>query len=77
MKIKFKQYPYQLAAVNAVVDCFEGQPFSIGVQYRVDPGTTAKGQTQTIQQEGAYDAGFRNAPIMLHDHEILENIQKV
>ena len=77
MKIKFKQYPYQLAAVNAVVDCFEGQPFSTGVQYRVDPGTTAKGQTQTIQQEGAYDAGFRNAPIMLHDHEILENIQKV
>ncbi|MDM1544497.1 DEAD/DEAH box helicase family protein [Ignatzschineria indica] len=77
MKIKFKQYPYQLAAVNAVVDCFEGQPFSTGVQYRVDPGTTAKGQTQTIQQDGAYDQGLRNAPIMLHDHEILENIQKV
>lgn len=77
MKIKFKQYPYQLAAVNAVVDCFEGQPFSTGVQYRVDPGTTAKGQVLTLQQDGAYDQGLRNAPIMLHDHEILENIQKV
>ncbi|GGZ99586.1 restriction endonuclease subunit R [Ignatzschineria ureiclastica] len=77
MKIKFKQYPYQLAAVNAVVDCFEGQPFSTGVQYRVDPGTTAKGQTQTIQQEGAYDAGFRNAPLQLKGQEILANIQKV
>lgn len=77
MKIKFKKYSYQLDAVEAVVDCFEGQPFSNGVQYRVDPGIAAKGQVLTLQQDGAYDQGLRNAPIMLHDHEILENIQKV
>lgn len=77
MKIKFKKYPYQLDAVESVVDCFEGQPFSSGVQYRVDPGSAAKGQMLTLQQDGAYDQGLRNAPIMLHDHEVLENIQKV
>lgn len=77
MKIKFKKYPYQLDAVESVVDCFEGQPFSSGVQYRVDPGSAAKGQMLTLQQDGAYDQGFRNAPIMLNDNEILENIQKV
>lgn len=77
MKIKFKKYPYQLDAVESVVDCFEGQPFSTGVQYRVDPGYVKKGQERIEQQEGAADNGFRNAPLMLKDHELLENIQAV
>lgn len=75
MKIEFKEYQYQLDAVKAVVDCFEGQPFLSGVQYRVDPGMVEKGQT-TIQQESA-DDGFRNAPLMLTNQEILHNIQNV
>ncbi len=77
MKIKFKQYPYQLAAVNAVVDCFEGQPYSAGIGYRVDPGRAGKGEMLTLQQDGAYDEGFRNAPLNLTEDEILQNIQKV
>lgn len=77
MKIRFKQYPYQLAAVDAVVDCFAGQPFADGIQYRVDPGYITKGQTQVTQQEGAQDDGFRNAPLLLKTEEILDNIQKV
>lgn len=76
MKIQFKKYQYQLDAVQAVVDCFKGQPFLSGVQYRVDPGVTAEGQTATIQQNSA-DDGFRNAPLMLTDQEILDNIQKI
>ena len=38
MKLKFKVQPYQTAAVDAVVDCFAGQPFSSGPTYRIDPG---------------------------------------
>ncbi len=38
MKLKFKQQAYQIAAVNAVVDCFKGQINTTGVQYRIDPG---------------------------------------
>lgn len=39
MKLKFKVQPYQTASVEAVADCFAGQPKSSGITYRVDPGT--------------------------------------
>lgn len=77
MKIQFKKYHYQLDAVDAVVSCFEGQPYQSGVQYRVDPGVAKHGESQTIQQEvNTADDGFRNAEIKLTDAELLENIQK-
>ena len=39
MKIKFKIQPFQTAAVQAVVDCFRGQPPQHGgIRYRLDPG---------------------------------------
>ena len=41
MKIQFKVQEYQTEAVNAVVDCFAGQPYADGVKYRVDPGRDA------------------------------------
>ena len=37
MKLQFKKQPYQATSVEAVVDCFQGQPKSTGVKYRVDP----------------------------------------
>ena len=78
MKIQFKKYHYQLDAVDAVVNCFEGQPYQSGVQYRVDPGVASYGESQTIQQEvNTADDGFRNAVIKLTDAELLENIQKI
>ncbi len=78
MKIQFKKYHYQLDAVDAVVSCFEGQPYQSGVQYRVDPGVASYGESQTIQQEvNTADDGFRNAEIKLTDAELLENIQKI
>ena len=47
MKLKFKTQAYQTAAVQAVVDCFKGQPpsSSEAISYRIDPGKQAKGQT--------------------------------
>jgi type III restriction enzyme len=69
MKIKFKTQPYQTAAVEAVVDCFEGQPNTSGQVYRIDPGRGVQGRMD--------EDGFRNADIRLTQAQILENIRKV
>lgn len=69
MKIRFKSQEYQTAAVEAVVDCFEGQPANSGVVYRVDPGAARQSRMQ--------DDGFRNADIALSPQQILTNIQAV
>lgn len=67
MKLKFKIQQYQTEAVEAVVDCFAGQPFVDGIKYRVDPG---KHSAPTLIE----DAGLRNAEIVLTQSELLENI---
>ena len=69
MKIKFKSQPYQTAAVEAVVDCFEGQPNTAGQVYRIDPGVRA--QMRSIED------GFRNADLAMPVSQMLENIRKV
>jgi type III restriction enzyme len=69
MKIKFKSQPYQTDAVDSVVDCFQGQPFTGNTIYRVDPG-------RTVQQALAED-GFRNADIALSADTLLKNIRKI
>lgn len=47
MKLQFKKQTYQAVSVEAVVDCFPGQPKSTGVKYRVDPGR-AKDPQQSL-----------------------------
>lgn len=69
MKLKFKDQPHQNSAVAAVIDCFEGQPMSTNLPYRVDLGKS----TQPI----AFGQGFKNRELCLHEHELLDNIQKV
>ena len=68
MKFKFKVQPYQTEAVEAVVDCFKGQPKSASITYRIDPGRS--------KQITADEDGFRNADIH-RNIDILENIQAV
>ena len=58
MKLKFKVQPYQTLAVDAVVDCFAGQPFASGPTYRIDPG-------KRDQAEAFDDEGFRNTDFAL------------
>ena len=70
MKLKFKQQTYQTYAVNAVVDCFNGQPDTAAIQYRIDPGS----------QQGdlfAASSGFKNTDVVLTDLQLLENIQAI
>jgi type III restriction enzyme len=69
MKLKFKVQPYQTQAVNAVVDCFAGQPMSNGITYRIDPGRKA--------QTSAFEEGFKNADLALTELQVLANIKDV
>ena len=39
MEIRFKTLGYQKDSVQAIVDCFKGQPRSEGHRYMVDQGT--------------------------------------
>ena len=70
MKLKFKVQPYQTNAVEAVIDCFAGQPFNAGVNFRIDPGS--KKQISMIDE-----VGFKNADLMLTESQLLDNIHKV
>ncbi len=71
MKLKFKQQAFQTRAVEAVADCFKGQPKAGGISYRLDPGR------QCPVLPGMEEAGFKNNDLVLNDLEILENIQSV
>ena len=76
MKLKFKTQAYQTAAVQAVVDCFKGQPpaSSEAISYRIDPGNAVG---KTIGSTVSSSDGFKNADLMLTDAELLENIHAV
>jgi type III restriction enzyme len=73
MKLKFKTQAYQTAAVQAVVDCFAGQPpaTSDAMSYRIDPGSGKRGI------EDLFADGFKNAEVKLSERQLLENLQKV
>ena len=76
MKIKFKKQAFQTAAVEAVADCFAGQPADGGLRYRMDPG---KEQASPQKRAAVVDEfeGFRNAAIALPPDALLKNIQAV
>ena len=75
MKLKFKKQAYQTNAVEAVADCFAGQPKREGAIFRVDPGRTvdANGQLTT----GLETDGFKNADLELTPGQVLQNIHAV
>ncbi|MFT3906800.1 MAG: DEAD/DEAH box helicase family protein [Steroidobacteraceae bacterium] len=85
MKLKFKTQAYQTAAVQAVVDCFAGQPITPGgVRYRLDPGTRPKEPASPqvalglgIDPGSDVETAFRNPDLALTDTTLLDNIQKV
>ena len=86
MEIKFKSLKYQENAVQAVVQCFKGQPKSAVFSYRRDLGiqkpTIPEFQTALFdtmpseKKEKNSEMGFANAPIQDMDL-VLKNIQAV
>ncbi len=71
-QLKFKKMAYQSLAVDAVLDCFKGQPNTSGIKYRIDPGLSKKKQPAFLE-----DSGFKNTDLVLTEQHLLENIQKV
>ena len=74
MKLKFKTQAYQTAAVQAVVDCFQGQPTASAeaMTYRIDPGKARQGVEDLFGGDG-----FKNADLVLSDSVLLTNIHDV
>jgi type III restriction enzyme len=82
LRIKFKSQAYQSAAVEAVIDCFQGQPKNDGIKYRMDKGVAVTdhqgGQQAQMDYDGdAGESAFKNAPIQLDEAALLHNIQQV
>ena len=75
MKLKFKKQAYQTNAVDAVADCFAGQPKREGLNYRVDPGRAVDARGQAVAE--LETVGFKNADLALTPDQILENIHAV
>lgn len=76
MKIQFKKQAFQTAAVNAIADCFAGQPQDSGVTYRVDPGRREASPQARAAAVDEFE-GFRNADIALPEATLLGNVQAV
>lgn len=90
MKIRFKTLDYQKDSVQAIVDCFKGQPRSEGHRYMIAQGAAKvkKVTTQvdmleeTLDLQGGKakkviaDVGFENAHIF-DLQAVLKNIQEV
>ena len=90
MEIRFKTLGYQKDSVQAIVDCFKGQPRSEGHRYMIDQGAAkvkkATAQVdmleETLDLQGAKakkviaDVGFENAHIF-DLQAVLKNIQEV
>ncbi len=76
MKLKFKKQAYQTAAVEAVANCFIGQPFATGLNYRIDPGRARDSSQLTIAATEEL-TGIKNSDIAFPLPKLLENIQSV
>jgi len=76
VKLQFKVQQYQTDAVDAVVDCFAGQPKVDGISYVVDPGKVAQVPQASLALPGL-DSGLRNVEIALPKSQLLENVQAV
>lgn len=90
MEIRFKTLGYQKDSVQAIVDCFKGQPRSEGHRYMIDQGAAkvkkATAQVdmleETLHLQGGKakkviaDVGFENAHIF-DLQAVLKNIQDV
>jgi type III restriction enzyme len=84
MKLQFKQQQFQLDAVRAVVDCFEGQErhenrFTLERAQRLMKQAKEAAAGGGVQAEAALmeEIGYRNTPIQLLEEQVLENIHTV
>jgi len=73
MKLRFKEQQYQIDAVNAICDIFDGQPRKSLIKNIFDREIKKSG---LIEEEIIYNT-FANPKLLLGEDEILKNLQKV
>ena len=71
MKLQFKKQQFQLDAVSAIADLFQGQTKQTGIRYMADPGRQKSDEVDLV-----LDA-YRNAPIQLDQEAIRRNVHAV
>ena len=85
MKLQFKIQDFQLQAVKAVVDSFQGQPLKskkFTLERSIDIIRKAKRAAEgfnsdDFEHELMEDIGYRNSNILLADSQVLKNIQAI
>lgn len=70
MKLQFKQQQFQLDAVAAIADIFQGQKRQDGVHYLSNPGRDTSGLDLVLDAYG-------NAPVTLSESEIRQAIRQI
>lgn len=82
MKLQFKEQGFQLQAVKAVVDSFEGQllktnKFTLERSQEIIRKTklAADGIKDLYESEVLEEIGYRNSPLVITDAQVLKNIQ--
>lgn len=83
MKLQFKEQDFQLKAVKAVVDCFEGQPLKTNrftlerskeIMRKAKMAATG---ASTFDFNIEEEIGYRNSGIQILEPQVLKNIQEV
>lgn len=69
MKLQFKHQQFQLDAVAAIADIFQGQKKQEGVRYLSDPGRDTSGLDLILD-------AYRNAPISLSMADIRQAVRQ-
>lgn len=85
MQLQFKEQSFQLAAVSAVVQCFEGQlaktnRFTLERSAAlVQKAKQAASGVATLgfEEDILEDIGYRNSPMVITDTQVLANINQV
>jgi type III restriction enzyme len=85
MKLQFKEQSFQIQAVKAVVDCFDGQPlktnkFTLERSQEIirKAKLAAEGNIGLFDEnEVLEEIGYRNSPLVIADAQVFKNIQSV
>jgi type III restriction enzyme len=83
MKLQFKEQDFQVQAVQAVLDCFEGQPLKTNrftlerSKELIKKAKQAASGTAVLDFTVEEEIGYRNSPIQIIESQLLKNIQEV
>lgn len=83
MKLQFKEQDFQIQAVKAVVDCFDGQPLKTNrftlerSKELIRKAKQASTGAIAIEYDIEEEIGYRNSALQITEEHVLANIRKV